>query len=89
MDNSSLVRFAAPAVVALALAGCATPRQDHSHGGASAGPGGNGMHAMCEMHKKDMAGRSDADRSAMMEERMRSMSPEKRKQMQEMMANCR
>lgn len=87
MDNSSLVRFAAPAVVALALAGCATPQQGHSHRGAAAGPGGNGMHAMCEM-QKDMAGRSDADRSAMMEERMRSMSPEMRKQMQEMMANC-
>ena len=47
------------------------------------------MHAMCEMHKKSMAGRSDADRKAMMEERMRSMPPDRRSQMQEMMANCR
>ena len=87
MKNLSPVRFAAPAILALALGGCATS-QDHAHGRASAGPGSD-MHAMCDMHGKGMAGRSDADRMAMMEERMRSMSPEMRKQMQEMLAKCR
>lgn len=88
MNTFSTARFAAPALLALALAGCATSPQEHSHGAAAAGPGGD-MHAMCEMHKKSMAGRSDADRKAMMEERMRSMPPDRRTQMQEMMANCR
>lgn len=88
MNTFSTARFAASALLALALVGCATSPQEHSHGAAAAGPGSD-MHAMCEMHKSSMAGRSDADRMAMMEERMRSMSPEMRRQMQEMMANCR
>lgn len=88
MTRFSPIRFAAPALLAFALGGCATAQQEHSHDGAASGPGGD-MHAMCEMHKKSMAGRSDADRKAMMEERMRSMPPDRRTQMQEMMANCR
>ena len=88
MTQFSPIRFATPTLLALALGGCATSQQAHSHDGAAAGPGGD-IHAMCEMHKKSMAGRSDADRKAMMEERMHSMPPDRRKQMQEMMASCR
>ncbi|HET6827698.1 MAG TPA: hypothetical protein VFH35_03390 [Ramlibacter sp.] len=88
MTQFSPVRFAAAALLAFTLGGCATSQQEHSHGSGSTGSGGD-MHAMCEMHKKSMAGHSDADRKAMMEERIRSMPPDRRKQMQEMMANCR
>lgn len=87
MKKFSTAYLAAPAFLTIVLAGCATPQQ-HPHGRGPAGPGSD-MHAMCEMHRNSMAGRSDADRMAMMEERMRSMSPEMRRQMQEMMANCR
>lgn len=43
------------------------------------------MQAMCDMHKDMMNSKSLAERQAMMEQRMKSMSPEMRRQHMEMM----
>lgn len=90
------------ALLSLALAGCAsTAAPDHSTRGAPmAGSGGMqgqqgmqgmamDMQAMCDMHKKQMAGKSPQERQAMMDEHMRSMTPEMRSRMQTMMQQCR
>lgn len=60
------------------------------------GPGGpmammdmKDMKAMCEMHKNMMGTRTPAEQKAMMDERMKSMSPEMMKRHQAMMAECR
>lgn len=48
------------------------------------------MKSMCDMHRKMMGSKSPAEREAMMEQRMPSMSPEMRRQHMEMMdAKCR
>lgn len=97
MNTSRLMQLAlAPALLAL-LGGCAAVRgADHRHDAASGRHDGMGgpqgrmdMQQMCEMHKQMMAGRPPAERESMMQDRMRSMSPEMRQQMQDMMANCR
>ncbi len=83
----------------LALTGCAATRgQDAApstdvHQGRGGMQGQQGMmmdmQAMCDMHKQQMAGKSPQERQAMMDERMRSMSPEMRTRMQAMMEQCR
>jgi len=48
------------------------------------------MKSMCDMHRNMMGSTSPAERDAMMEQRMPSMSPEMRRQHMEMMdAKCR
>ena len=95
----STLRLAAIPVLLLALTGCAALRgepQDVRQPAASSHGGMQGqqgmmmdMQAMCDMHKQQMAGRSPQERQAMMEERMRSMSPEMRTRMQSTMEQCR
>lgn len=102
MNLSSFSRIAAPAALTLILAGCAAAGGRHANdaaagsygGGTGTGmgmgaQGGMDMTSMCEMHKKNMAGKSVAERQAMIDQHMESMSPERRAQMREMMANCR
>lgn len=45
--------------------------------------------AMCEMHKKMMSGKTPEEQKAMMDERMKSMSPEMMKKHHAMMAECK
>jgi hypothetical protein len=48
------------------------------------------MKSMCDMHRKMMGSKSPAEREAVMEQRMSSMSPEMRRKHMEMMdAKCR
>lgn len=47
------------------------------------------MQAMCEKHKGMMAGKSPAEQQAMMNEHMKSMSPEMRTRMQAMHEKCK
>jgi hypothetical protein len=46
------------------------------------------MAAMCDMHKKEMAGKTAAEQQALMQEHMQSMPREMRQRMQEMRARC-
>ena len=73
------------------IGGCAT--------GSSSSPGSMGdmggmsggsmdMQATCEKHKAMMAGKSPAEQQTMMNEHMKSMSPEMRTRMQAMHAKC-
>ena len=90
-----------PALLSLLLAGCATGVPDartHQAGMDSSDARGGmqgqqgmpmDMQAMCDMHKQQMAGKSPQERQTMMDERMRSMSPEMRSRMQSMMEQCR
>lgn len=79
--------FGAPLFLAAALAGCAMPgHHGHMDHGSSHDMD---MAAMCDMHKKEMAGKTAAEQQALMQEHMKSMSPEMRQRMQEMHARCR
>jgi hypothetical protein len=44
---------------------------------------------MCEMHRKMMGSMTPAQQQAMMDEHMKSMSPEMRSRMQDVHARCR
>ena len=71
-----------------ALAGCAAApakSDDHAH----AEMGSMDMQSHCEMHKKMMSGKSSAEQQAMMQEHMKSMSPEMRQRMQAMHEQCK
>ena len=47
------------------------------------------MQTMCERHKGMMAGKSSVEQQAMMNEHMKSMSPEMRTRMQAMHEKCK
>jgi hypothetical protein len=99
MDKTFSLRPALPAIfLATLLAGCAAAGPDsHRAGGRDSdtrtGMGGQGgmmdMQAMCDMHKKEMAGKTPAEQKARMEEHMKTMSPEMRERMKTMMEQCR
>jgi hypothetical protein len=81
-----LLTFGAPLFLAAGLAGCAMPGHHvHMDHGSSHDMD---MAAMCDMHKKEMAGKTAAEQQALMQEHMKSMSPEMRQRMQEMHARC-
>lgn len=69
------------------LAGCAMTGQHGSMGHHASQ--GMDMKSMCDMHKKEMAGKTAAEQQALMQEHMKSMAPEMRERMQEMMAQCK
>ena len=83
-------------LLVLTLAGCAQD-QPAMHGGSGGGAMGAGMgmgmgtmdadmSAMCrDMHDKMAAAKTPEERQAIMQERMKSMSPEMRQRMQERM----
>lgn len=96
--TSRSLRWIAPGILLIALGGCAMGQ--HGMMG-SPGPGGRGMgaaggatplmmdmQAMCEMHRASMAGKSPAQRQAMMQEFMKSAAPEMRGRMQAMHEQC-
>jgi hypothetical protein len=74
--------LAAAALTAL-LAGCATRPHEREHDHAGMDP-----QSMCEMHRKMMGSMTPAQQQAMMDEHVKSMSPEMRSRMQEMHARC-
>lgn len=76
----------APLFLSVTLAGCATPGQ-HGHMDHHASQAMD-MKSMCDMHKKEMAGRTAAEQQALMREHMNAMPPEMRQRMQEMHAQC-
>jgi hypothetical protein len=81
--------FAAPVLLAGLLAGCAAmngAQDSHSH--ASAPHAMMDMQAMCDMHKQMMSGKTPTERQAMMNEHMKSMTPEMRQHMRMMHEQC-
>jgi len=86
-----LPRLHSPIFVSLllagTLAGCAMTGQ-HGHMDHHASQAMD-MKSMCDMHKKEMAGKTAAEQQALMQEHMKSMSPEMRQHMQEMHAQCK
>lgn len=85
MQPSSRVPLLPSALLAIVLAGCAAApaaRDDHAHATMD-------MQSMCEMHKSMMSGKSSAEQQAMMEEHMKSMTPEMRQRMQAMHDRCK
>ncbi len=78
--------FAAPLFLGAALAGCAVPGH---HGHMDHGSSNDmDMAAMCDMHRKEMAGKTAAEQRAIMQDHMKSMPPTMRQRMQEMHAHC-
>lgn len=86
----SIPRFVplAAAFLAAGLAGCAAaPAKPADHAHAMAGSVDPQAH--CEMHKQKMAGKSPAQQQAMMQDHMKSMTPEMRQRMQAMHEQCK
>jgi len=70
------------------LAGCAAaPAKtgDHAHATVDSVD----MQSHCDMHKRMMAGKPSAEQQAMMQEHMKSMTPEMRQRMQPMHEQCK
>ena len=85
--NSKLLAVSGAFLVAGLIGGCATgPSTSGSMGGMGAGQ--MDMQAMCEKHKSMMAGKSAAEQQAMMNEHMKSMSPEMQTHMKAMHEKC-
>jgi hypothetical protein len=80
------IPLAASALLLLALTGCATPAHKE---GAHAQSGHMDMQAMCEKHRKMMAGKSTAEQQAMTQEHMKTMAPDMRQRMEAMHAQCK
>jgi hypothetical protein len=58
--------------------------------GMMAGAGGQmDMKSMCEMHNRMMSSKTPAEQTAMMDDHMKSMSPEMRQKHMEMMQKCK
>lgn len=84
---SRVVPLVSSALLAVGLAGCtASPAKSGAH--SHADMNGMDMQSHCEMHKKMMSGKSSAEQQAMMQEHMKSMTPEMRQRMQKMHEQC-
>lgn len=95
------VSLAAVFIAAAALTGCTAMqekhRQHHPAVSATGSPGSMGRggsagqmgmmdaKSMCEMHDRMMSAKTPAERTAMMDERMKNSSPEERQRHMEMM----
>jgi hypothetical protein len=91
--NSKLLAVSGAFLVAGFIGGCATgpstPGSMGSMGGMSGmGAGQMDMQAMCEKQKSMMAGKSAAEQQAMMNDHMKSMSPEMQTRMKTMHEKC-
>lgn len=90
-----LFSVAAPALLTGLLAGCATNNEaqhkgHHADAPVSQAPGAmKDMQAMCDMHRQIMSAKTPAERQAMMDDHMKTMSPEMRKHMQMMQEQCK
>ena len=88
--NLKLSVLSGVVLVAGLIGGCATGTSTSGSMGEKGGMSGGqmDMQAMCEKHKAMMAGKSTAEQQSMMNEHMKSMSPEMRTRMQAMHAKC-
>ena len=94
--NLKLLAVSGAFLVAGLIGGCATgPSTSVSMGGMDGMSGMSGMsagqmdmQAMCKKHKSMMAGKSAAEQQAMMNEHMKSMSPEMQTRMKTMHEKC-
>lgn len=85
---SHVVPVISTLLLAVGLAGCAAaPAKSDAHGHSTTDA--MDMQSHCEMHKKMMGGKPSAEQQAMMQEHMKSMTPEMRQRMQAMHAQCR
>jgi hypothetical protein len=92
MNLTRLLTVAAPGVLLVLLASCATGMGQGTSTPSSKPSGSSGMmdmQSMCDMHKGMMSGKSPAEQQAMMQEHMKSMTPETRQRMQMMMEQCK
>ncbi len=90
--NSKFLAVSSAFLLAGLISGCAPGASTSgSMGGGMSGMGAGqmDMQAMCEKHKGMMAGKSTAEQQAMMNEHMKSMSPEMRTRMQKMYETCK
>jgi hypothetical protein len=86
--TTRLVPLLAAIGLAAGLAGCAATSAkggEHDHAAA----GSTDTQAHCEKHRKMMSGKPSAEQHAMMQEHMKSMTPEMRQRMQAMHEQCR
>ena len=86
--NSKLFVLSGAFFFAALVGGCATGSPGSMDGMSGKSGGQMDMQAMCEKHKSMMAGKSIAEQQAMMNENMKSMSPEMRTRMQAMHEKC-
>lgn len=89
--HSNLLALSGAFLLAGLVGGCATGGSTSgSPGGMSAMSGGQmDMQAMCEMHKGMMAGKSSTEQQAMMNEQMKTKSPEMQTRMRAMHEKCK
>lgn len=88
--NSKLLAVSSAFLLAGLIGGCATGASTSGSMGSMGGMGAGqmDMQAMCEKHRAMMAGKSTAEQQAMMNEHMKSMSPEMRTRMKTMHEKC-
>ena len=86
--NSRLVTLIGAFLLAGLIGGCATGTSSSGSMGGMSG-GQMDMQAMCEKHKAMMAGKSTVEQQGMMNEHMKSMSPEMRTRTQAMYEKCK
>ena len=89
--HSNLLALSGAFLLAGLVGGCATGASTSgSMGGMGGMSGGHmDMQAMCEMHKGMMAGKSSTEQQAMMNEHMKSKSPEMQTRMRAMHEKCK
>jgi len=91
--KSKLLSLTGVFLLAGLVGGCATGTSSPSSMGNMSGMSGMSggqmdMQAMCEKHKGMMAGKSPAEQQAMMNDHMKSMSPEMQTRMKAMHEKC-
>ena len=84
--GDTCLRAVPPAL--LALAGCTMPGPHAGTGGMHGHMHTDDTQAMCEHHRKEMAGKTPAEQQRMMDEHMRSMTPEMRERARKMHEKC-
>jgi hypothetical protein len=92
--NLKVLGFSGALLLVGLIGGCATGASNSGSmsgmGGMSGMSGGQmDMQAMCEMHNGMVAGKSSAEQQAMMNEHMKTMSPEMRARVQAMHEKCK
>jgi len=89
--KSKLLSLTGAFLLAGLVGGCATGASSPSSMGNMSGMSGGqmNMQAMCEKHKGMMAGKSPAEQQTMMNDHMKSMSPEMQTRMKAMHEKCK
>ena len=91
--DSKILSLTGALLLAGLIGGCATGTSSPSSMGNMSGMSGMSggqmdMQAMCEKHKGMMAGKSPSEQQAMMNDHMKSMSPEMQTRMKAMHEKC-